>query len=452
MRHCLLKTFLCFACAVAEPDLSAPFPESEHDGQAEDTVEFSLLQTSLKLSSRQLQVTNASEKEETHKRQSLVSSALETATSGNGTAPSVATLLMVSASRAMQKTTDIIAAPGACVLGLSFCVTLVFVVMLWGIMVEASHASKGKDAFAGKGAAAMAAQAPAPPLCPTIGLPRGVVNFSVPLKSLGELRAGKFPMEILGLNNSPIFHAWLPTCSQTPPGSSMFAEGSSKIGHLLQLTSPTSARQSLASIGLLHLQGRGQGMQTLAQQRAVLEHKTCAVFGPSNKRYGTMSREADKWNVFHTGDGGASRLALSMHTATGMLGFSAIAADGRQVATAVHTSSVPGGEVDLLTITVSPGSDTLLALVAMLAVVLMMSADPVSKLANVQGTMSPRMAGSLPSGFFNPFSGSAAADKSLAFEPPAGTLTSATSKGSLLPVTLASMGSMSAAKNLPPGY
>ncbi|CAJ1342084.1 unnamed protein product, partial [Effrenium voratum] len=201
----------------------------------EDSVEFSLLQTSLTLSQREpLQLRHA---------KSLLSAVVDAAPwHANGSAAlntsSPLALLSSVTSITARRTRDVIAWPGACVLGLSFVVTLIFVVVLWAVMLEASQASKalatGRSSRQGNMPARLPEAGPVPkfggesvenslnariakppPICPSLSLLQGAAQFRIPLLFLDKLRAGTFPMQILGPSGKPLLHAWLPLCSKS---------------------------------------------------------------------------------------------------------------------------------------------------------------------------------------------------------------------------------------------
>ncbi|CAJ1451880.1 unnamed protein product, partial [Effrenium voratum] len=201
----------------------------------EDSVEFSLLQTSLTLSQREpLQLRHA---------KSLLSAVVDAAPwHANGSAAlntsSPLALLSSVTSITALRTRDVIAWPGACVLGLSFVVTLIFVVVLWAVMLEASQASKalatGRSSRQGNMPARLPEAGPVPkfggesvenslnariakppPICPSLSLLQGAAQFRIPLLFLDKLRAGTFPMQILGPSGKPLLHAWLPLCSKS---------------------------------------------------------------------------------------------------------------------------------------------------------------------------------------------------------------------------------------------
>lgn len=365
---------------VVDPDMEG-VPDL---ADADAALEFSLLQKSLTLQRDQELFPHSS-----RPRPSLFS-AFEFAIGWGGNATSTLNastplaLMSLVSSTATQRTRDIIAWPGACVLSLSFVVTLIFVVVLWAVMLEANQATKLATRHLNAGAGpedprvptksgrfeagpepgllpqfgADVPTAPAPPICERLILPHGAAQFRIPLEALDRLRAGTFPVPILGLSGrQPLLHAWLPLCTKTPRGTAQ-GHGQSQIGHLLQLTTTPATRHPHASIGLLHLGAMAQ--------RAPTE-----IFGPSNQKYGSMTRSNDKWQVHHHSDG-SEQLVMTMRTSTAFLGFSAYAPDGRQLASATRISLNGGPNADTLAISASPGTDALLALLCILAVVLSM--------------------------------------------------------------------------------
>jgi len=348
---------------------------------ADAALEFSLLQKSLTLQRDQDMSSNVAP--QPHQRLSLFS-ALEAASMWSGknatssaNLSSLALLSLASAS-AMQRTRDIIAWPGACVLSLSFVVTLIFVVVLWAVMLEANQATKFAMRQSGSGPedprVALKAEhpsalpkfgfteplpqaPPAPPICARLILPHGAAQFRIPLEAVDRLRSGNFPVPILGLSGrAPLLHAWLPLCTKTPRNTGEHTP--SQVGHLLQLTTTHTARHPHASIGLLHL-------------GAVAQRAPTEIFGPQNQKYGSMTRTNDKWQVHYHSEG-SEQLVMTMRTSTAFLGFSAYAPDGRQLASAARISLNGGPQADTLAISASPGADALLALLCILAVVLSM--------------------------------------------------------------------------------
>mmetsp|Transcript_68439 Transcript_68439/g.120893 ORF Transcript_68439/g.120893 Transcript_68439/m.120893 type:complete len:461 (-) Transcript_68439:46-1428(-) len=345
----------------------------------EDLWEVSLLQTSLKLSQRLLAPSNASDPD------SLTSKPRESLAS---------VLLTTSLHHAARRTKDIIALPEACVLGVAFGVTLIFVVLLWAVMMEASHASKAMASFSHdsisepvahgflkEGLAAAgesdsklpaARYAHAPAICPALILPHGAAQFRIPMESITRLRTGQFPMQILGPSGRPLLHAWLPVCSM-PPDVQQWG-GLSKVGHQLQLTTTSTSRHPHASIGPLPLVEQTTSsslLQNYASPQAKTRGKVpIEIFGPSSARYGTLTRSFDKWHVYYRAVDGPENLVLILHSSTGFPSFAAYTPDGHQVASAMQSSSSPESSTDMLTISVSQGADALLTLLSMLAVVL----------------------------------------------------------------------------------
>eukprot|EP00913_Durusdinium_trenchii_P012618 g11849.t1 len=410
---------------------------------------FSLLQTSLSVS-------------HTEPRRSLLTHVVDDL--GRRGANASSPLALVGAGSARSSTRDIIAWPGACVLSVSFAVTLIFVVVLWTVMLEArdqagrdlhrsraiskifmgalfvmelllqrftltlsqlSHrhqAHQASKALAPRGAMAggpglanyrsgagtgsqaedqglgrptripgevqrtltppsfgvrKASRPMVPHICPSLSLLQGACQFRIPVQSLELLQAGYFPTQILSPTGNPLLHAWLPLCQKTPQTGPPAQDGRDEIlgtgcqwckrklgergsrflaqlGHLLQLTTTAAlSRHPHASIGLLTVGAKEQKAE---------------IFGPKNLKYGSLVRSNDKWLVYHHHEG-SEQLALTLHHMPAALGFCARAAEGHEVASATR---IAGGSGEVLSITINPGGDALLALLCFLAVVLSM--------------------------------------------------------------------------------
>ncbi|CAL1137826.1 unnamed protein product [Cladocopium goreaui] len=381
--------------------------------EGDDALEFSLLQTSLTVSQRL----------EPRHAQSLLSQVVEKAplewnnfsTSVNMSSP----LALLSSWSSRTSARDIIAWPGACVLSLSFAVTLIFVVVLWTVMLEASHASKtlanrghvrgagmagapgmartaaDASSFA-KGAEGLAADCgaccppavqevrsgsvpnfggpnplgsllrsrPAPTLCPSLSLMHGAAQFRIPMASMELLRAGFFPMQISGPSGKSLLHAWLPMCTRTPPGGS--SQACSYPGH------PGAERKQTEIGHLLQLTTtdkitRFPHASIGLLQAGAVEHRL-DIFGPQNEKYGTLCRLTDKWLVHYHSEEGSEQLALTLHHVPAAMGFCAYGADGQQVATATRIHC-PGETLHICTI---PGGDAMLAILCIMAIVLSM--------------------------------------------------------------------------------
>ncbi|CAK9060954.1 Hypothetical protein SCF082_LOCUS32012 [Durusdinium trenchii] len=344
----------------------------------DDVLEFSLLQTSLSVS-------------HTEPRRSLLTHVVDDL--GRRGANASSPLALVGAGSARSSTRDIIAWPGACVLSVSFAVTLIFVVVLWTVMLEAHQASKAlapRGAMAGgpglanyRSGAGTGSQAEdqglgrptripgevqrtltppsfgvreasrpmVPHICPSLSLLQGACQFRIPVQSLELLQAGYFPTQILSPTGNPLLHAWLPLCQKTPQTG---PPAQAQLGHLLQLTTTAAlSRHPHASIGLLTVGAKEQKAE---------------IFGPKNLKYGSLVRSNDKWLVYHHHEG-SEQLALTLHHMPAALGFCARAAEGHEVASATR---IAGGSGEVLSITINPGGDALLALLCFLAVVLSM--------------------------------------------------------------------------------
>lgn len=108
--------------------------------------------------------------------------------------------------------------------------TLIFVVVLWAAMLEASQASKALPTRAapaqpGGSPPDKAVEAPlpffgavsggcaVPPICPGLSLLQGAAQFRIPTASLETLRSGQFPVQVMGPSGKPLLHAWLPLCA-----------------------------------------------------------------------------------------------------------------------------------------------------------------------------------------------------------------------------------------------
>eukprot|EP00434_Breviolum_minutum_P010161 symbB.v1.2.008969.t1/scaffold508.1/size221222/18 len=383
-RILLVSVPFIFAAAEQLGQCLADTVNEEMEGlEADEALEFSLLQTSLSVSQRV----------EPRHAESLLSHVVASwqtsppgrfSASHNMSSP----LALVSSMYSRTSARDIIAWPGACVLSLSFAVTLIF----------ASHASKapshqryGRGAgiagapgmahpvdgqaqgaqvrsdavpnFGGLNAMGSSLRSrPAPTLCSYLSLMHGAAQFRIPMASMELLRAGFFPMQISGSSGKPLLHAWLPMCTRAPPGGGQACpypgnpgadvKRKTEIGHLLQLTTTdTIARFPHASIGLL--------------QAGALEQRL-DIFGSKNEKYGTLYRASDKWLVHYHSDDGSEQLAMTLLHVPAAMGFCAYGADGRQVATAtrIHSPS------ETLSISTMPGGDAMLALLSIMAIVL----------------------------------------------------------------------------------
>ncbi|CAK9060976.1 Hypothetical protein SCF082_LOCUS32020, partial [Durusdinium trenchii] len=186
-----------------------------------------------------------------------------------------------------------------------------------------------------------------PHICPSLSLLQGACQFRIPVQSLELLQAGYFPTQILSPTGNPLLHAWLPLCQKTPQTG---PPAQAQLGHLLQLTTTAAlSRHPHASIGLLTVGAKEQKAE---------------IFGPKNLKYGSLVRSNDKWLVYHHHEG-SEQLALTLHHMPAALGFCARAAEGHEVASATR---IAGGSGEVLSITINPGGDALLALLCFLAV------------------------------------------------------------------------------------
>lgn len=392
-------------CLCTDTDCS---PQCENDAVSEmldapgdashvAELEVSLLQTSLKLSRQES--TSADKENKSafikHENGTLEFSQLSiigagstarfskgaSGAGGNFDSSSFAPLLDA-ISRYMHQVREVIDLPQACVLSLAFVLTLIALVLLWGVIHGAAKAivgvaKAGKSLFArsdvpepAKTASAKTAIPPSsegrktqgsgekpPSICPALLLPHGAAQFQIPSEHLSRLRAGQFPVQILGPSGRPLLHAWLPIRGMEDEGGQI---GFNKVGRWLQLTTSANTRHPHASVGPLPYQ-------------TPVERQALEIYGPSNTRYGTLRRIEDKWHVFYSAGEGPEQLLLSMHAAVPFPGFSAYSADGKQMGLASHnlvSAVMPSAET--LTINVEPGCDALLTLISMLAVALSM--------------------------------------------------------------------------------
>lgn len=364
-------------------------------------LEVSLLQTSLKLS-RQESSSAAKENKTAfmkHENDTLDSSQLSfidagstgsfskgVSGAGGSFDSSSFAPVMDAITQGMNRVREVIDLPRACVLSLALVLTLIALVLLWGIIMGAARAvvgvaKAGKSLFTrsdvlepadfhkGASSATTATSSSSenkkpkgsvekpPSICPALLLPHGAAQFQIPSDHLSRLRAGQFPVQILGPSGRPLLHAWLPIRGMEDEKGQI---GFNKVGRWLQLTTSANTRYPHASIGPLPYQ-TPVGRQALE------------IYGPSNTKYGTLRRDKDKWHVCYSAGAGPEQLLLSMHAATPLPGFSASSAEGKQMALASHNLLGTGmASAETLTINVEPGCDALLTLISMLAVVLSM--------------------------------------------------------------------------------
>eukprot|EP00930_Biecheleria_cincta_P083770 TRINITY_DN73277_c0_g1_i1.p1 TRINITY_DN73277_c0_g1~~TRINITY_DN73277_c0_g1_i1.p1 ORF type:complete len:506 (+),score=78.54 TRINITY_DN73277_c0_g1_i1:198-1520(+) len=392
----------------------------QEDFDYDEGSEISLLQTSQKLSRQEVPPASEEGSTQIHRRESVdrasatptiqgIASSMENVTGalGSGNFSNRMMLAMVSLSQRVRRTRDIIPLPGACVLGLAFLVTFTCVVVLWGLMMEAAYASKApapSNEFEESADLDMGAtisfgklprfhvfesqpvaqqttnsQAPPPPrMCPALTLPAGVDQFRIPAQNLNRLRAGDLAVEILGPDDKPLLHAGFPLRAMENAKGQI---GYDKVGRWLQLTRSATDKQPLVCIGPLPT-GNQNGPRPNRFQNVQVRgiHGVAAagrvpiqIFGPTNARYGSLSRKADKWHVFYSAAQGPEQLLLSMHSAMPFPGFAAYSKDGKEIALAsMRLTGTEFSSADMLTITVKPGFDHMMILVTMLAVMLSM--------------------------------------------------------------------------------
>lgn len=308
---------------------------------------------------------------------------------------------------------DVVAMPGVVIVGLSFCVTLIFIVLLWALMAEAHHHSKSlsddahlltfqtfgsgstaslpafrpsisstskleqmptKSASQPASTKALVARPQAPALCQGLILPQAAAQFRILLESIERLRMGNGPVQVLGRHGRPLLHAWL----QYYPSFSD-AQGLST-GFWLQLTTTAESRHPHASVGPLPI-GAATGSRN-----------PIAIFGPKSSRYGALVADTDKWSVYHNDRNQTdSTLVLTLKAGSPLPGISVFSADGIQIASAMQIGPSSELPASAITLGVNAGSDALLALLSTLAVVLCLGepASPGGSSRAERGSQSP---------------------------------------------------------------
>jgi len=416
-------------------DAMADLSNGQEDVEYDEGLEISLLQRSLKLSKGEVPPSSEGSSMQIHHHESSRRTSVKppedigiridnfTGALGSGSYSNKLVLAMTSLSQRMHRTRDIIAFPGACVLGLAFLITFTCVVVLWSLMMEAAYASKatasgnefgepadldkdvtysfGKlprfqvfESFTSAKETRPEPLPPAPRICPSLTLPAGVEQFRIPASSLSRLRAGDLAVEILGSDDKPLLHAGFPLRAvENEKGQIAY----NKVGRWLQLTTSATSKQPHVIVGPLPVYNQGgsspggfENVQVRGLYGAATERVPIEIYGPSNARYGALSRKADKWHVFYRATQGPEQLVMSMHAAMPFPGFSAYSKDGKQMAIAnLHLLGTEYSSADMLTITVKRGFDHMLILSTMLAVMLsMFESVPNKKPTDIAGDSS----------------------------------------------------------------
>eukprot|EP00933_Yihiella_yeosuensis_P051934 TRINITY_DN49909_c0_g1_i1.p1 TRINITY_DN49909_c0_g1~~TRINITY_DN49909_c0_g1_i1.p1 ORF type:complete len:477 (+),score=97.61 TRINITY_DN49909_c0_g1_i1:143-1573(+) len=276
---------------------------------------------------------------------------------------------------------DVIEWPGACMLGLFSCVTLVFVLLLSGLIAQDKAHDVAKEVsdewlydpnvIHSLGGAEpipiprkvdkIPIKTAPPPLCQGLILPTSSAQFRISMDSIEKLRKGRNPVQVCGPSGKPLLHAWLPVGQQAPLATvSGTLENFSfaQMGHWLKLTSTEESKHPHASIGPLPL-AEGKGWR-----------RPVEVFGPQASRYGSLVQDADKWAVYHRAADGPDKLSLMFRAGNAFAGLTVYAAGGDQVATVMQTGSGTESDPSTLTVSLNPGSDSLLILLCTLAIML----------------------------------------------------------------------------------
>uniref|UniRef100_A0A7S4SAH9 Uncharacterized protein n=1 Tax=Alexandrium monilatum TaxID=311494 RepID=A0A7S4SAH9_9DINO len=263
--------------------------------------------------------------------------------------------------------------PRICVMVICLIMTALLIMTLWSIVADRKDTLTDEefplrrgDKFAGPMGRPGVAPGAVPPICPKLMLPHGAAQFRIPMDSIRKLRSGTFPIEVYGSSKDPLLHAWLPRlgslagvptddCSADagcgPAGRAAPTRGQ---GLWLQLTTTSTCRHPHACVGPLYL----RGMSAVEQPEAV------QILGPGGARYGTFQPSEDSWRVMCNGI-----VVLTVTTSLPFPHLSALDSKGHPVASAGQQRwSIMG--TDALIVQVSQGSDALLALLCMLAVVL----------------------------------------------------------------------------------
>jgi hypothetical protein len=218
--------------------------------------------------------------------------------------------------------------------------------------------SLGQGAKADRGAvvhgASFGEQVVVPPLlCPSVSLPQGDVEFSLPAESLQKLCDSQHSAEILGPGGLPFLFARFATAragGASPCGGGARGGSWDSQGLWLELAETATSRYPYACVGPLCV--------------GSIPLEALELCGPRGRHYGLLKPGEGTWQAQHKMHKGCPLLSIELID----LPSFTITASASDSTTAVSATLV--GANGAWQVHAKPGSDPLLALLCMLAMVL----------------------------------------------------------------------------------